>query len=183
MFNEQEYFQYDYYMPKLLKDVKSQFPDLKTVKPVDWKKDLNDPSSINDNYKISEFKGSKGSVGMYIWISFPESHTLSSIEYNDERGRKPFETFVSSIMNQAYATYIHNNTVDMINELNSIITSQQIDNFELEQISPNIVNNSLRAIFELACIDNNSETEEKQLKETIFSTLVHPPTATKKNKV
>lgn len=184
MFNDQEYFQYDNYMPKLLKEVKSQFTTLKTVKPVDWKKYLNDPNSVDDHYKIGEFKGSKSSVGMYIWRSFPESHTLSSIEYNDERGRKPFETLVSSIINQAYASQIHNNTVEIIAELNTIIHSKQIDQLELHQISPTILNNALRVIFEFASFDDNKNDskEEKKFKEAMFSTLMPVNIPTKKLK-
>lgn len=191
--NSQTSLNYDNYMPKLLKEVKNQFPTLKTVKPVDWKKYVNNPDLLDDDSenesKFADFNGSKSNIGMYIWSSFPDEHTLSSIAYNDERGRKPFETLISSIVNQAYASHTHNNTVDMLNELNGIVSTNKMDIHSLEEVSSTIKSKPLKVLFDLASFDSkkNDPQDEEKFKQTILSAVEYGPEisspVSKKNKM
>lgn len=190
--NSQNSLNYDVYMPKLLKEVKAQFSTLKNIKPVGWKKYSNNPDSVDDysktDSKFFDFKGSKSAIGMYVWLSFPDQHTLSSVAYNDERGRKPFETLVASIVNQSYASQIHNNTVDMLNELKGIVDNKKLDKESLEEITTQVENKTLKVLFDLGTVKNKKNADlEESLKQTILASVEYGPeisqTVVKKNKM
>lgn len=180
--NVQELYDYDTYMKKLLKEVKINFPMIKNIKPVDWKRYLTNPVEVEGEMysKIQDFKGSKSSVGMYVWLNFADANTLSTIEYHNERGRKPLEALASSIVNQAYASEIHNNTVDMKQELQNLISAGHLDNMTLLSISDNIQSKPLKVLFEAASCDNE---DDKDLKNSIFAQLKEAAIIKKKNKI
>lgn len=115
---------HDDFMPKLLSFLRKEYGEIKLVQPNNWKKYLKNPGEVQElitekQYK-DDFKGTISDIGSYGWQDFVESISFSTLEYNRERGRPVFQTMVQSILNQGYATQIHNNTVEIIKDLDTI---------------------------------------------------------------
>lgn len=165
---------YDKYMPKLLKFVKNEFGELKTLKPLNWNKYLKDPTNFSDTeYGVDDdFQGSASSVGNgYVWQEFPDSVSLSTVEYNNERDRKPLECLVKGIIFQGYGTQVHNNTVDMIAEINDIF-AKNVEKFNLNEILPEIKNKHLKVLFELGTYDKKTHKNKEEFEKSVGATLV-----------
>lgn len=179
--NHHESRYYDSYIPNLLKDINTHFPNVMDIMPINWEKFLKDPESVYDDSKYKDFKGIETSIGLYVWLQFPECNSLATLQYNDERGRQPFQSLISSIYNHAYAVEIQNNTLDMITELKDVMNSYNIFTIQLNEI--NIVNPSLKACFELAALNLSDIKYKQPLKEEILSKLLEKNTYHKKLKM
>lgn len=167
---------YSNYMPTLLKFVKTIFSDLKSIKPNDWKKYITDVENYTGHTEgfIEDFKGSASSIGNgYVWETFPEALSLSTLDYKNERDRKPLESLVSTIVLQAYATQIHNNTVSMIQEVKTILNNN-VDTFDVEKIIPHIENKTLKALFEISSYNERTHPDQESFEKSVITPLIHP---------
>ncbi len=167
---------YDEYMPKLLKFVKNEFSELKTLKPINWSKYLRDASKFEDiEYGVEDdFRGHESSVGNgYVWQTFPDSISLSTVEYNNERDRKPLECLIKGIVFQGYGAKVHNTTVDMIVEINEIF-AKNVEKFNVNEIIPEINNPQLKVLFELGTYDKATHKSKQD-----FQNLISTPLANK----
>lgn len=123
-----EDFKYENAIKKMMTELKSQYEKTASLKPLGWvelAKNYNDFDGYDEyaknQYKIDkkEFKGcnSNGasSGGFHYRV------VLHNVMYDDKcQSRKPFEILIGAILAHRYFVSSHNNTLEIIKELNKV---------------------------------------------------------------
>jgi hypothetical protein len=169
-------FRYEDSIPKLLKFVKNEFKEFKTIKPINWKKYLKSSEDFDQDDHVIEngFQGFDCSrIYPRINYSFPESLFLDNIKSNNDYNIKPLESLITAIVYQGFTAQVHNNTVEMLKEFNTLFDNKN-QSFEFDKILSQTKNNIFKALLECTTFDKNDKASKKEFQKPILSRLLFP---------